>query len=92
MTFLAHEEIKLLLNALSGDYKLVALLCLSTGARWSEAATLKSEQVINGGNIIALQQILGHASIQQTTVYAHLLPDYMQFASTLNPLKGGIGV
>lgn len=48
MTFLAHEEIKRLLRGLSGDYKLVALLCLSTGARWSEAATLKSEQVVNG--------------------------------------------
>ncbi|MGJ0630290.1 phage integrase, partial [Xenorhabdus bovienii] len=163
MTFLSHEEIKYLLGALSGDYKLVALLCLSTGARWSEAATLKSEQVINGrvtfletkngksstvpisdelekllktktsgllfkviyntfrakmrvikpdlphgqathvlrhtfashfmmngGNIVALQQILGHANIQQTMTYAHLSPDYMQFAITLNPLKGGI--
>ncbi|WP_051869195.1 tyrosine-type recombinase/integrase [Xenorhabdus bovienii] len=165
MTFLSHEEIKYLLGALSGDYKLVALLCLSTGARWSEAATLKSEQVINGrvtfletkngksrtvpisdelekllktktsgllfkviyntfrakmrvikpdlphgqathvlrhtfashfmmngGNIVALQQILGHANIQQTMTYAHLSPDYMQFAITLNPLKGGIDI
>lgn len=163
MTFLTHEEIKKLLNSLTGDYKLVALLCLSTGARWAEAAKLKSEQVINGrvtfletkngksrtvpisdelqnllktkpsgllfkvvyntfrqrmkkvktdlpygqathilrhtfashfmmngGNIVALQQILGHASIQQTMTYAHLSPDYMQFAITLNPLRGGV--
>ncbi|CDH20988.1 hypothetical protein XBKQ1_2880003 [Xenorhabdus bovienii str. kraussei Quebec] len=28
--------------------------------------------MMNGGNIIALQQILGHASITQTMAYAHL--------------------
>lgn len=44
----------------------------------------------NGGNIIALQQILGHASIQQTMAYAHLAPDYLQNAVALNPLKGGV--
>lgn len=163
MTFLSHDEIKKLLDFLTGDYKFVALLCISTGARWDEAATLKGEQVINGrvtfletkngkartvpistelqqliktkptgrlfdvvyntfrykikkmkpdlpkgqathvlrhtfashfmmngGNIVALQEILGHASIQQTMVYAHLSPDYMQFAITLNPLRGGV--
>ncbi|MEY0876743.1 phage integrase [Providencia manganoxydans] len=165
MTFLSHDEIKKLLHHLTGDYKLVALLCISTGARWDEAATLRGEQVINGrvtfletkngktrtvpistelqeliktkptgrlfdvvyntfryqikkvktdlprgqathvlrhtfashfmmngGNIVALQEILGHASIQQTMIYAHLSPDYMQFAITLNPLRGGVSL
>lgn len=165
MTFLSTDEIQHLLNILSGDEKKLALLCLSTGARWSEASTLKSEQVLNGrvtflktkngkqriipisdalereikltssgklfhvdynefrlklksikpdlpegqathvlrhtfashfmmngGNIIALQQILGHANIQQTMAYAHLAPDYLQFAITLNPFKGGIAI
>lgn len=52
--------------------------------------TFASHFMMNGGNIIALQQILGHANIQQTMVYAHLSPDYLQNAVTLNPLQGGI--
>ncbi|WP_427119552.1 phage integrase [Proteus mirabilis] len=165
MTFLSREEIRQLLNVLDGDEKRVALLCLSTGARWSEAANLKGKQVIhgrvtflktkngkqrtvpiseelekllrsetsgalfkvdyesfrtklkavkndlprgqathvlrhtfashfmmNGGNIVALQQILGHASINQTMAYAHLAPDYLQFAISLNPLKGKVEI
>lgn len=163
MTFLEKWEIAKLLDALAGDAKLIALLGLSTGGRWSELATLKPSQVINcrvtflktkngkkrtvpiskemekkvkkeaggalfkvdyekfckvlrevkpdippnqathilrhtfashfmmnGGNIVALQQILGHANIQQTMVYAHLSPDYLQNAVMLNPLNGGV--
>jgi site-specific recombinase XerD len=165
MTFLTKPEISRLLDALTGDYRLVALLCLSTGGRWGEVSTLTESQIMhgrvvfletkngkkrvvpisaeledeimanasaglfrvdyenfcrklrkvkpdlprgqathilrhtfashfmmNGGNIIALQQILGHASIQQTMAYAHLAPDYLQNAIALNPLKGGLGV
>ncbi|MBW5835184.1 phage integrase [Yersinia enterocolitica] len=165
MTYLSKPEISKLLKTLKGDERRVALLCISTGARWGEASTLRAEQVIhkrvtflktkngkkrtvpiseelekeiktcesgplftvdyenfcerlrevkpdlprgqathvlrhtfaswfmmNGGNIIALQQILGHASIQQTMVYAHLAPDYLQHAVTLNPLNGGVTV
>ena len=54
--------------------------------------TFASHFMMNGGNIIALQQILGHASIQQTMVYAHLSPDYLQNAVALNPLAGGVSV
>ncbi|MNG64329.1 Tyrosine recombinase XerD [compost metagenome] len=165
MTFLDTDEIDLLLSLLSGDERLIALLCLSTGGRWGEVSTLKAAQIMNGrvtfletkngkkrivpisselerevkkqasaklfkvdyekfcaklraiksdlprgqathvlrhtfashfmmngGNIIALQQILGHASIQQTMAYAHLAPDYLQNAVTLNPLGGGLSV
>jgi integrase len=165
MTYLTRTEISRLLSLLDGDERRVALLCLSTGARWGEASTLRGEQVnhgrvtflktkngkrrtvpvsealekeiktcdtgplfsvdydcfcerlrqakpdlprgqtthvlrhtfaswfmMNGGNIIALQQILGHASIQQTMVYAHLSPDYLQHAVSLNPLCGGITI
>lgn len=165
MTYLAKSEISKLLDTLTGDDRRVALLCLSTGARWGEGSTLRGELVnhgrvtflktkngkkrtvpiseelekeiktsdtgplfkvdyenfcerlrlvkpdlprgqathvlrhtfaswfmMNGGNIIALQQILGHASIQQTMVYAHLAPDYLQHAVTLNPLGGGLMV
>ncbi|WP_407901098.1 tyrosine-type recombinase/integrase [Providencia rustigianii] len=54
--------------------------------------TFASHFMMNGGNIVALQQILGHANIQQTMAYAHLAPDYLQFAITLNPLNGKISI
>ncbi|EQB98244.1 hypothetical protein B738_25997 [Photorhabdus temperata subsp. temperata M1021] len=34
--------------------------------------------MMKGRNIVALQQILSHANIQQTMAYAHLAPDYLQ--------------
>ncbi|QHM72982.1 phage integrase [Mixta intestinalis] len=165
MTFLEKAEIAKLLNALTGDALLVALVAISTGGRWTEVATLKPSQIVRGrvtflktkngkkrtvpisdelekkvkreasgqlfkvdydkfcavlrsvkpdmpaqqathvlrhtfashfmmqgGNIIALQQILGHANIQQTMMYAHLSPDYLQNAVALNPLGGGVSL
>ena len=165
MTFLDLAEITKLLEALTGDDRLIALLSLSTGGRWGEISTLKANQIVNarvtfletkngskrtvpispelekevkenassalfkvdyekfciklrqvkpdlprgqathvlrhtfashfmmnGGNIIALQQILGHANITQTMAYAHLAPDYLQNAVLMNPLKGGLCV
>lgn len=165
MTYLTTTEIRALLSHLKGDYRLVALLSLSTGGRWGEVSSLTIPQILhgrvvfletkngkkrvvpisdklekevrakassnlfsvdyesfckkirnikpdlpkgqathvlrhtfashfmmNGGNIIALQQILGHTSIQQTMAYAHLAPDFLQNAVTLNPLKGRLTV
>lgn len=159
--YLTTDEIKALLSILEGDYRRVALLCLSTGARWGEASTLKAQQVMhgrvtlletkngkkrtvpisgeveeeikthengqlfnvdyktfrrelhrvkpdlpngqathvlrhtfathfmmNGGNIITLQRILGHATIQQTMTYAHFAPDYLADAVKFNPVAG----
>ncbi|EEZ5177669.1 tyrosine-type recombinase/integrase [Escherichia coli] len=161
VTYLTSSEVKRLLDALKGDNRLIALVCLSTGARWGECCTLRAEQVnfcrvtflktkngkkrtipiseevqhqiktreagalfdidyatfrkelrrvkpdlprgqsthvlrhtfathfmMNGGNIIALQHILGHATIKQTMTYAHFAPDYLEEAARLNPLKG----
>lgn len=45
--YLTQDEIALLLSKLEGDNKKIAILCLSTGARWSEAARLKAENVIH---------------------------------------------
>ncbi|MBV7598008.1 tyrosine-type recombinase/integrase [Aeromonas sp. sia0103] len=166
MSYLTLVEIHTLLASLTGDDLKIVVFCLNTGARWSEAAELRAEHVINqramfvetkngrsrvvplsaeveqfisgvdkgllfpdadytqirlaikaakpqipkgqalhilrhtyathfminGGNIIALQRILGHASIQQTMTYAHFAPDYLQDAVALNPLRGGVGV
>ncbi|MCO4210453.1 tyrosine-type recombinase/integrase, partial [Aeromonas hydrophila] len=166
MSYLSQIEIRELLKRLDGDNRGLAILCLSTGARWSEAAELRAEHVINqrvmfvatkngktrvvpvstdvsaqlvdgksgrlfpnvdylamrqvlrevkpdlphgqashvlrhtfathfmanGGNIITLQRILGHGTIQQTMAYAHFAPDYLQDAITFNPLCGGTGI
>ncbi|KKF38923.1 MAG: tyrosine-type recombinase/integrase [Hafnia sp.] len=52
--------------------------------------TFAAHFMMNGGNILTLQKIMGHASIQQTMTYAHLSPDYLQDAISYNPLRGGI--
>lgn len=50
--------------------------------------TFATHFMMNGGNIVVLQRILGHATIQQTMTYAHFAPDYLEEATRLNPLKG----
>jgi integrase len=47
-----------------------------------------SHFIMNGGNILTLQKILGHASITMTMRYAHLAPDHLQEAVSFNPLNG----
>lgn len=160
--FLTLEEIDELLTALKTKRRshayYIALICLATGARWSEAESLTLDQVTEthitfwntkngqnrsvpitrelydtipkregklfkdgleaftivskelsfnfppgqlthilrhsfashfamaGGNLIALQKILGHSSLNITMRYAHLSPDYIDSARTLNPL------
>lgn len=169
LSFLSIEQIRRLLDALSGDALLVARVCLATGARWSEAEELRVSQVrngqiqftgtksgknrsvpvddaliaalhahlekrygsdtalverffkcgygafreaveksgltlprgqlthvlrhtfashfiMNGGNILVLQKILGHSSLTMTMRYAHLAPEHLQEAKALNPL------
>lgn len=39
--------------------------------------TFASHFVMSGGNILALQKILGHSSLNMTMVYAHLAPDFL---------------
>ncbi|RQM37224.1 phage integrase [Erwinia psidii] len=162
MSFLSAAEIVELLQRLHGDERKAVMLCLATGGRWGEVASLKAEHIIgskvifmktkngkrrtvpisaeleevvkkgresgalfrpvyatvratlkemkpdlpagqavhvlrhtfathfmmNGGNIITLQRILGHANIQQTMTYAHFAPDFLQDAVAFNPIAG----
>jgi len=46
-----------------------------------------SHFVIQGGNILTLQKILGHADIHTTLRYAHLAPDHLADAITFGPLN-----
>lgn len=41
---------------------------------------------MSGGNILALQRILGHHDIKMTMRYAHLAPDHLDTALRFNPL------
>jgi len=48
--------------------------------------------MINGGNILTLNKILGHAKIEQTMAYAHFSPDHLNDAISLNPLRSVIHI
>ena len=47
--------------------------------------TFASHFMMNGGNILVLQQILGHAKIEQTMVYAHFAPSHLEDAIKFGP-------
>lgn len=46
--------------------------------------TFASHFMINGGNILTLQRILGHSDISVTMRYAHLSPEHLSEAAILN--------
>ncbi|MCC9163244.1 tyrosine-type recombinase/integrase [Alcaligenes sp. MMA] len=48
--------------------------------------TFASHFMINGGNILTLQRILGNQDLKTTMRYAHLAPEHLDTARTLNPL------
>lgn len=50
--------------------------------------TFASHFMMNGGNILVLQRILGHQSITMTMRYAHFAPDHLEEAVKLNPVAG----
>lgn len=47
--------------------------------------TFASHFVINGGNILTLQKILGHQSLAMTMRYAHLAPNHLHDAVSFGP-------
>lgn len=48
--------------------------------------TFAAHFMMNGGNILVLQKILGHANIRETMKYAHFAPDHLEEAAVLNPI------
>lgn len=48
--------------------------------------TFASHFMMNGGNILVLQRILGHTDIKMTMRYAHFAPNHLKEALSLNPL------
>ncbi|RUE05583.1 hypothetical protein IPC1228_07270 [Pseudomonas aeruginosa] len=49
--------------------------------------TFASHYMMNGGNILTLQRVLGHASLNMTMPYAHLAPDHLLDVLTLGPIR-----
>ena len=49
--------------------------------------TFASHFIMNGGNLLTLQKILGHQAINMTMRYAHLDPDHLSEAVTYNPIS-----
>jgi len=47
--------------------------------------TFASHYIMNGGNILALQKILGHSTLNMTMKYSHLAPDYLKEVLQINP-------
>ncbi|WP_455425817.1 tyrosine-type recombinase/integrase [Dryocola sp. LX212] len=166
MAYLTGEQIEVLLqecrNSSAKDLEMIVKICLTTGARWSEAETLKRSQVaagkvtfiktkgkrnrtiplaaelfdempkkngslftpcyyafrnalqragielpagqlthvlrhtfashfmMNGGNILVLQRVLGHTDIKMTMRYSHFSPDHLEEALIYNPLSNSI--
>lgn len=43
--------------------------------------------MMNGGDLLDLNKILGHKTIQTTMVYAHLAPDHLDKSLAFNPLS-----
>lgn len=48
--------------------------------------TFASHFMMNGGNILTLQKVLGHSSLEMTMKYAHLSPDFLQEVVQKNPV------
>ncbi|RTZ47617.1 hypothetical protein EKL30_01020 [Candidimonas sp. SYP-B2681] len=49
--------------------------------------TFASHFMINGGNILTLQKVLGHQDLKTTMRYAHLSPEHLEAARILNPIS-----
>lgn len=52
--------------------------------------TFGAHFMMQGGNILVLQKVLGHANIRETMKYSHFAPDHLEQAVELNPLSAAM--
>lgn len=48
--------------------------------------TFASHFMMNGGEILVLQRIIGHSNIRETMRYSHSSPEHLEDAVLFNPL------
>lgn len=84
-----NPEDRVFKNAITAFYRVVARSSLEFNkgqATHILRHSFASYFIMNGGNILTLQRILGHSDIKMTMRYAHLAPDHLLDAVKLNPL------
>jgi len=85
--FLKNSEFKYCYGAYRSAFKRSGLSLPTGQLAHVLRHTFASHFIMSGGNILALQKILGHSSLQVTMIYSHLSPDYLNQAVALNPLE-----
>ncbi|NOV28345.1 tyrosine-type recombinase/integrase [Methylomonas sp. ZR1] len=92
MTVLRLLHDRLILGRLTDSYSTFTRRLYESGINLPEGQrthvlrhTFASHYMMNGGNILALQKILGHSSLNMTMKYSHLAPDYLREILQINP-------
>lgn len=77
-------------SLLSGIQKMLKLTAIEFADGQKTHAlrhTFASHFMINGGNILVFQRILGHSNIRETMRYAHFAPEHLEEVVALNSLN-----